>query len=211
MGGLSVDCPKGWPPGPCCGITKTGATYVQKVLACQRAVLSTRVDIRKGGGDLMAAKPDRSQVRKALWDLITQTADRLQRESRTALSKSDALVATMEQYPTLATAYTDAVKRGDPPSEVFSAEPVAKAAPSERDQVFATIMKRATDLAATKGITKERAMVDDRGGPEPLSAIPRRQAMTHLVPARARHVGAAVISRGARRSLSEGTDVLGRH
>ena len=108
----------------------------------------------------MAVNPDRSQVRKALWDLISQTADRLQRESRSALSKSDALVATMAQYPTLATAYTDAVKRGDPPSEVFSEAPVAKRAPSERDQVFETIMNKASVLAVTKGITREQALVD---------------------------------------------------
>lgn len=51
------------------------------------------------------------------------------------------------------------MRRGDPPSEL-DPKPVTKRAPSERDQVFAAIMKRATDLAATKGITKERAMVD---------------------------------------------------
>jgi hypothetical protein len=151
---------KGVPPGPCYGITTAGVTYVQKVLACQRDVLSKRVDIRKGGGDSMAANPDRSMVRKALWDLITQTADRLQRESRQTLSKAAALTATMEQYPTLATAYTDAVKRGDPPSEVYPAEPVAKAAPSEREQVFEAIMKKASALAVTKSITREQALVE---------------------------------------------------
>jgi hypothetical protein len=35
--------------------------------------------------------------------------------------------------------------------------------------------------------------------------------MSTTVPACARHTGAAVIRRGARRSLSEGADVLGRN
>jgi hypothetical protein len=155
-----MECPKGWPPGQCCGITKAGSTYVQKVLACQRDVLSKRVDIRKGGGDLMAEKPDRSQVRKALWDLITQAANRAQEESRPALSNADALTAAMGKYPTLATAYTDAVRRGDPPSEVYPAEPVAKAAPAAHEQLFATITKRAEALAARTGLPTERAVAD---------------------------------------------------
>jgi hypothetical protein len=68
-------------------------------------------------------------------------------------------VATAEKYPTLYMSYTDAVTRGDPPSELYTA-PVAKRAPSEREQVFETIMKKASALAVTKGITKERALVD---------------------------------------------------
>ena len=54
----------------------------------------------------MAEKPDRSMVRKALWDLICQTAERLQQESRQPLSKAEALVATAQKYPTLYMSYT---------------------------------------------------------------------------------------------------------
>jgi hypothetical protein len=129
------------------------------VLACQRDVLSKRVDIRKGGGDPMAANPDRSMVRKALWDLICQTAERLQQESRQPLSKAEALVATAQKYPTLYMSYTDAVTRGDPPSELYT-EPVAKRAPSEREAVFAAIMKKASALAVTRSITREQALVE---------------------------------------------------
>jgi hypothetical protein len=156
-----MECPKGLLPGACCGITTGGAVYVQRLMACRDDVhKGARVEIRKGGPITMAEKPDRSQVRKALWDLITQTADRLQRESRQTLSKAAALTAAMEQYPTLATAYTDAVKRGDPPSEVYPAAPVAKRAPSEREQVFETIMKKASALAVTRSITREQALVE---------------------------------------------------
>ena len=107
----------------------------------------------------MAGNPDRSMVRKALWDLICQTAERLQQESRQPLSKAEALVATAEKYPTLYLSYTDAVTRGDPPSELYPA-PVAKRAPSEREQVFETIMKKASALAVTQSITREQALVD---------------------------------------------------
>jgi hypothetical protein len=155
-----MECPKGLLPGTCCGITTGGAVYVQRLMACRDDVhKGARVEIRKGGPITMAEKPDRSQVRKALWDLISQTADRLQRESRQTLSKAAALTAAMEQYPTLATAYTDAVKRGDPPSEVFSEAPVAKAG-AAHEQLFATITKRAEALAARTGTPIERAMAD---------------------------------------------------
>jgi hypothetical protein len=67
-----MECRKGFPPGLCCGITTTGVTYVQKVLACQRDVLSKRVNIRKGGGqtDMATRKP--INVRKGAWDLAHQ-------------------------------------------------------------------------------------------------------------------------------------------
>ena len=156
-----MECPRGLRPGACCGLAKGGSTYVQRLMACRDDVhKGARVEIRKGGLITMAEKPDRSQVRKALWDLISQAANRAQEESRQTLSKADALTAAMEKYPTLATAYTDAVRRGDPPSEVYPAEPVAKAAPAAHERIFATITKRAEALAARTGMPNERAVAD---------------------------------------------------
>jgi hypothetical protein len=74
------------------------------------------------------------------------------------LPRAEGIEKVAQRYPNMWDAHRRQVQKGQ---VAAVSVPVQKAEPlSERDQVFAAIMKRATDLAATKNITKERALVD---------------------------------------------------
>jgi hypothetical protein len=149
-----MECPRELPPGQCCGITATGATYVQHVLACQRDVLSKRVDIRKGGGQTGMATSKPINIRKVAWNLVHQKKANYRREHPEA-TDAEATVKVFEASPQLYDLYVDGIRRGDP-SELYPEEPIAKAAPSAQAAVYDRAVVMAKDKVS-KGLAKTEA------------------------------------------------------
>jgi hypothetical protein len=129
---------------------------VYKVLACQRDVLSTRVAIRKSDDDGgQAGMGKRINIRKTAYDLIHQGKANYRR-AHPEVTDAEASDRVFEMHPEWYSMYVDGIRHGDPPTEVFPEEPIAKAAPAAQAAVYDRAVVMARDKV-TKNLAKTEA------------------------------------------------------
>jgi hypothetical protein len=156
-----MDCPKGLRVGECCAIRKSGAWFVQSLHACRDAMLSKRgamgrVEIRKGGQTSMATR-NPINIRKTAADMIRQEKANYRR-AHPEVTDAEASDRVFERHPDWYLMYVDGIRRRDPPTEIFPEEPIAKAAPSAQEQVYAMIEARVAEIRKARGGAKPDAI-----------------------------------------------------